>query len=78
YPKVAKCTDANCGLVVFRGISEKQLSDGQISDLLTKGKTGVIKNFKSKVGKSFNAVLKFDENYRVTFEFENKGRKGKK
>jgi DNA topoisomerase-3 len=78
YPKVAKCTDANCGLVVFRSISEKQLSDGQITELLTKGKTGVIKGFKSKAGKAFNAALKFDENYRVTFDFENKGQKRKK
>jgi DNA topoisomerase-3 len=79
YPKVAKCTDANCGLLVFRSISEKQLSDGQITDLLTKGKTGVIKGFKSKAGKAFNAVLKFDENYRATFDFSDKvAGKGKK
>jgi DNA topoisomerase-3 len=79
YPKVAKCTDPNCGLVVFRNMSEKQLSDGQITDLLTKGKTAVIRGFKSKGGKSFDAALKFDENYRVTFDFaEKKGTKRKK
>jgi DNA topoisomerase-3 len=66
-PKVAKCTDANCGLVVFRNISEKQLTDKQVTDLLTKGKTDIVKGFKSKAGKSFDAALKFDENYRVTF-----------
>jgi DNA topoisomerase-3 len=78
YPKVAKCTDANCGLVVFRKISEKQLSDSQITDLLTKGKTGVIKGFKSKAGKSFDATLKFDENYRVTFDFPEKKKSNRK
>jgi DNA topoisomerase-3 len=79
YPKVAKCADANCGLVVFRNISEKQLSDGQITDLLTKGKTAVIKGFKSKAGKAFDAALKFDENYRVTYDFPaKKAGKGKK
>ncbi|MDR2056875.1 MAG: topoisomerase C-terminal repeat-containing protein, partial [Dysgonamonadaceae bacterium] len=79
YPKVAKCADANCGLVVFRNISEKQLSDGQITELLTKGKTGVIKGFKSKVGKAFNASLKLDENYRVAYDFPDKATgKGKK
>jgi DNA topoisomerase-3 len=79
YPKVAKCSDQNCGLVVFRHMSEKQLSDGQITELLTKGKTAVIKGFKSKSGKSFDAALKFDENYRVTFDFaEKKGTKRKK
>jgi DNA topoisomerase-3 len=77
YPKVAKCADANCGLVVFRNISEKQLSDGQITELLTKGKTGVIKGFKNKVGKSFDAGLKFDDGYRVTFHFPEKKAVGK-
>jgi DNA topoisomerase-3 len=69
YPKVAKCTDPNCGLAVFRNINDKQLTDKQIADLLTKGRTEVIKNFKSKAGKAFDAALKFDENYRVVFEF---------
>jgi DNA topoisomerase-3 len=78
YPKVVKCTDANCGLVVFRNISEKQLSDGQITDLLSKGKTGVIKNFKSKAGKAFDAALKFDENYPVIFDFTEKSKNNRK
>jgi DNA topoisomerase-3 len=64
YPKVAKCTDPNCGLVVFRSISEKELSDKQVLELLSKGKTAVINGFKSKAGKVFAAALKFDENYR--------------
>jgi DNA topoisomerase-3 len=79
YPKVAKCTGEQCGLVVFRNISDKQLTDKQITDLLTKGKTEVIKNFKSKAGKAFDAALKFDENYRLIFDFsEKKVWKGKK
>lgn len=75
YPKVAKCTDANCGLIVFRSISDKQLSDNQITDLLTKGKTTLIKGFRSKTGKIFEATLKFDENWRVVFDFPEKKRK---
>jgi DNA topoisomerase-3 len=55
------------------------LSDGQITELLTKGKTAVIKGFKSKAGKTFNAALKFDENFRVGFDFiEKQAGKGKK
>jgi DNA topoisomerase-3 len=74
YPRVVKCADENCGLTVFRNISEKQLSDKQISELLTKGKTSVIKGFKSKSGKTFDAALKFDENFKVVFDFpERKG-----
>jgi len=76
YPKIAKCSDENCGLMVFRNKSEKQLSDKQISDLLTTGKTAVIKGFKSKGGKSFDASLMFDSEFKVVFDFPEK--KGKK
>jgi DNA topoisomerase-3 len=72
YPKVAKCSDPNCGLVVFRTISEKELTDKQVLELLTKGKTAIVKGFKSKGGKVFDAALKFDENYKVIFEFSEK------
>ncbi|MDR1170585.1 MAG: topoisomerase C-terminal repeat-containing protein, partial [Prevotellaceae bacterium] len=61
YPKVVKCADEKCGLVIFRTRSDRQLIDRQITDLLTTGKTSVIKGFKSKSGKSFDAALKFDE-----------------
>ncbi len=76
YSKVVKCPNENCGLVIFRNKSEKELTDKQITELLTKGKTSVIKGFKSKGGKSFDAGLKFDENYQVVFDFSEK--KGKK
>ena len=72
FPKVAKCTAENCGFIIFRTVSKKQLSDKQITDLLTNGKTALIKGFKSKGGKTFDAVLKFDENYRVIFDFPKK------
>ncbi|GHT03228.1 hypothetical protein FACS189423_03650 [Bacteroidia bacterium] len=48
-------------------------------ELLTKGKTGVINGFKSKAGKVFPAALKFDDEYKVTFDFSDKKKKfGKK
>lgn len=76
FPKVAKCNNTDCGLMVFRNRSEKELSDKQITDLLITGKTSVIKGFKSKSGKSFDAALKFDADYTVIFDFPEK--KGKK
>jgi len=75
YQKVAKCNDEDCGLVVFRNKSGKDLTDGQIKDLLTKGKTGVIKGFKSKEGKAFDAMVAFDAEYKVTFVFDNSKKK---
>ena len=72
FQKVVKCPDQSCGFVIFRTISEKSLSDKQITDLLTNGKTSVIKGFKSRNNKLFDATLKFDENFRVVFDFSEK------
>jgi DNA topoisomerase-3 len=51
------------------------LSDKQITDLLTKGKTGIIKGFKSRNGKSFDAALKFDADFQTVFDFPDKKEK---
>ncbi len=78
YPKVAKCDDGDCGLVIFRNKSDKQLSDKQVTELITTKKTGLIKGFKSKAGKSFDASLAFDEQFNVVFVFPENKRKSKK
>ena len=69
YPKVAKCSNVDCGLTVFRSKGDKQLSDKQITELVTKGKTSLIKGFKSKEGKSFDAHVAFDKDFRTVYEF---------
>ena len=69
YPKVAKCSNVDCGLTVFRSKGEKTLTDSQLTDLLTKGKTALIKGFKSKEGKSFDACVTFDKDFRTVYEF---------
>jgi DNA topoisomerase-3 len=75
YPKIVKCMDKNCGLVVFRNKSGKDLTDKQITELLTIGKTSIINGFKSKEGKIFDAALKLNENFQVTFVFAEKSTK---
>ena len=70
YPKVVKCKDENCGLAVFRSIAKKELTDGQLTDLLMNGKTALIKGFvSSKTGSTFDAIVKFDADYKTVFEF---------
>ena len=72
YPKVAKCSNVDCTLTVFRNKCDKQLTDKQITELLTKGKTAVIKGFKGKTGKVFDASLSLDEQFNVAFVFPEK------
>ena len=83
YAKVVKCDNETCALPVFRQVAGKLLSDKEITDLLTEGRTAVLHGFKSKQGKSFDAALAFDEEFRIKFIFDetknkSKGRKNGK
>jgi DNA topoisomerase-3 len=81
YGKVVRCDNAACGLPVFRIKAGKTLSDAQITELLTQGRTGIIKGFNSKQGKAFSAVVAFDAEFNTVFEFpemKNEPRKPKK
>lgn len=76
YNKIARCSDVDCGLKVFRNVCNKELTDKQITELLVKGKTAVIKGMKGKSGKPFDASLAFDAQFNVTFTFPDKGTQG--
>lgn len=69
YGKVVRCDNPACGLPVFRTIAGKSLSDGELTDLLTAGRTKLLKGFKSKHGKSFDATIVFDADFNTTFVF---------
>ena len=69
YRKVVRCDNAGCGLPVFRLKASRTLSDEEIRELLTNGKTKVLKGFNSKQGKSFDAIVAFDADYNTTFVF---------
>lgn len=69
YPKVAKCSNVDCPFTVFRDKGGKRLSDRQITDLVVKGKTELVKGFKSKEDKSFDARLVLDKDFRIGYEF---------
>ena len=69
FPKVAKCSNVDCGLTVFRSKGEKTLTDSQITDLVTKGKTSLIKGFKNRDGKVFDAHVTFDKDFRTVYDF---------
>ena len=71
YAKVAKCGNMSCNLTIFRTLCGKHLTDKQVVELITKGKTGVIKGFKSKQKNVFDAILYFDEEFALLkFDFQ--------
>ena len=69
YGKVVRCDNAECGLPVFRLKANRTLTDDEIKDLLIDGHTKLLKGFKSKQGKSFDAVVAFEGDYNTTFVF---------
>ena len=76
YAKVAKCRHETCGFHVFREVCGIHLSEDNIHDLISSGRTPILKGLTSKAGKKFNARLFLKDDYTTTFEFEqNKKRK---
>ena len=70
---VFKCDRGRgCSFIVYGKISTRTISQTMIKELLSKGKTKVVKGFKSqRTGKEFSAALRLGENNKVVFDFNN-------
>lgn len=77
YPRCAKCSDADCGLTLFRSVAGKSLTDEQLTQLAVNGETGIIKGFTSKSGRSFEASLSLDGEFKTVFVFPERKKPGK-
>lgn len=78
FGKVAKCADVDCGFTLFRNKGGKELTDKQIVELVTKGCTPLVKGFKNREGKSFDAALVLNPDFTVGYSFPDKKTQGKK
>lgn len=58
-----------CKFMIWKEIAGKKITEKQARDLLQKGKTALIKGFKTKAGKRFNAVLILEDG-KVKFVFQ--------
>lgn len=74
--KVVKCTDEQCGWILFRNICGIQLNYKEIEALLTKHRTPLIKKMMGRNKNPFNAYILLDQAGTTSFEFELK-KKGK-
>lgn len=74
YPKSYGCTEFKngCKYTIWKEIAHKKLTPKNVEDLLQKGKTSLIKGFKSKTGSDFEAHLVLDKELKIGFEFNNK------
>ena len=79
YKKVVKCDNPACDCHVFREKAGKELTNDQLKALLTEGRTGIIKGFKSKQGNSFDAVVTLNRNtFQTEFSFPERKKSAKK
>ena len=61
-----------CGFIIWKTIAGKNISAAQAKKLVIKKKSDLIKGFKSKTGKVFDAYLVLKNDFSVGFEFQNK------
>ncbi|MFN7143419.1 MAG: DNA topoisomerase, partial [Myxococcota bacterium] len=68
-PVVFTCeTGRDCAFVVFKTMSTRKISARMVKQLLKEGRTDIVKGFKSKAGKPFDAALAWRDG-KVQFAF---------
>ena len=70
--KAAGCSEykTGCDFTIWRTLAGKKLSEANITQLLEKGKTGILKGFEKKSGGTFDAGIMIDENLKTAFFFK--------
>jgi len=73
YPQSYGCTEFKngCKFGIWKEIAKKKITHKNVEDLITKGRTSLIKGFKGKSGNDFEAYLVLDSNLKTAFEFNN-------
>jgi DNA topoisomerase III len=58
-----------CKFAIWKNVSGKRVTEAQAHQLLTEGRTGQLKGFKSKAGKPYSAALVLDGEHKVRLDF---------
>ncbi|AUN98691.1 type IA DNA topoisomerase [Bacteriovorax stolpii] len=71
FPKSYSCSrwKEGCQFTIWKVVAKKKLSETQVKKLMADKKTDLIKGFKSKAGKPFDAYLTMNKEGKVEFEF---------
>jgi DNA topoisomerase-3 len=71
FPKSYSCSrwKEGCTFTIWKVVAKKKLTESQIKKLMSEKKTDLIKGFKSKAGKPFDAYLIMNKEGKVEFEF---------
>lgn len=77
YPKSYSCESKECNFNIWKNICGKSLTSAQAVKLLDKGKTDTLKGLKSKSGKSFDAAIKLNSDFKTEFVFSSSSKSKK-
>jgi DNA topoisomerase-3 len=66
-----ECRAVDCKFSIKKHIASREISMNEAQELLTKGIVGPLSGFKSRFNKPFEAALKLDDKFKITFQFDN-------
>jgi len=61
-----------CTFTIWTLVAGKKITENTVRQIAEKGKSSLVKGFKSKAGKDFSAFLILKEDWQIGFEFEQK------
>jgi DNA topoisomerase-3 len=59
----------NCDWLMWKTMASRQFEPEEVRELLTKGRVGPLQGFRSKMGRPFEAAVKFGEDKKPEFDF---------
>ncbi|MDV3662699.1 DNA topoisomerase III [Elizabethkingia anophelis] len=71
FDKIVKCPDESCKWLQFRNVCGVLISLSDVENLITNGRTSLIKGLKSKAGNKFNAFILLNDKAESSFEIVN-------
>lgn len=63
----------NCDWLMWKTMASRQFEPEEVHDLLTKGRVGPLQGFRSKMGRSFEALVKLGDDKKPQFDFGENG-----
>jgi DNA topoisomerase-3 len=69
--KAYQCVKDGCDFSVWKILCSRMFEMAEVEQLITEKEIGPLQNFRSKLGKPFNAVLKLNAEFKLEFDFGN-------
>jgi DNA topoisomerase III len=66
----------NCDWLMWKTMASRQFTPEEVAELLSKGRVGPLRGFRSKMGRAFEATVKLGEDKKPQFDFGENGLNG--